>query len=85
MVCFAEMSPTDGQQSSKARKLGWRVVLGSAAWSRYTYERPAGGQKEEEQQLNKSPKFCPTGDNLLDIYRGRLHRHTQISAQTCLQ
>lgn len=37
-----KMSPTDGQQSPKARKPGWRVVLGRAAWSRYTYERPEG-------------------------------------------
>lgn len=37
-----KMSSTDGQQSPKARKPGWRVVLGRAAWSRYTYERPEG-------------------------------------------
>ncbi len=41
---FPEMSPTDGQQFPKARKPGWRVVLGRAAWSRYTYERPEGDE-----------------------------------------
>lgn len=35
-----ETSLADSQQLLKPRKSGWRVVLGAAAWSRYTYERP---------------------------------------------
>lgn len=38
-----ETSVAETQQTVKPRKPGWRVVLGRAAWSRYTYERPAGG------------------------------------------
>jgi hypothetical protein len=37
-----EMSHANSQQLLKARKPGWRVVLGRVAWSRYTYERPEG-------------------------------------------
>ena len=35
-------STVSSQQLLKQRKPGWRVVLGRAAWSRYTYERPEG-------------------------------------------
>lgn len=38
-----EASVAESQQPVKPRKPGWRVVLGRAAWSRYTYERPEGG------------------------------------------
>lgn len=37
-----ETSPANSQQRLKPRKPGWRVVLGEAAWSRYTYQRPEG-------------------------------------------
>jgi hypothetical protein len=39
-----EAAPADQQQRLKPRKPGWRVVLGAAAWSRYTYERPEGDE-----------------------------------------
>lgn len=41
---FPETSPADDQQGLKVRKPGWRVVLGRAAWSRYTYERAEGDE-----------------------------------------
>jgi hypothetical protein len=37
-----ETTVAESQQTVKPRKPGWRVVLGRAAWSRYTYERPDG-------------------------------------------
>ncbi|MBK9442617.1 MAG: hypothetical protein IPN53_15480 [Comamonadaceae bacterium] len=37
-----EKSVAKSQQSLKSRKPGWRVVLGRAAWFKYTYERPEG-------------------------------------------
>lgn len=39
---YPETSHADGPALLKPRKPGWRVVLGKAAWSRYTYERPEG-------------------------------------------
>ncbi|MDD2917504.1 hypothetical protein [Rhodoferax sp.] len=38
-----ETSLAHSQQLPRPRKPGWRVFLGRAAWSRYTYERPVGG------------------------------------------
>lgn len=40
----SETSVAESQQTVKPRKLGWRVVLGKVAWSRYTYERPEGDE-----------------------------------------
>ena len=39
-----ETSVAESQQTVKPRKPGWRVVLGKAAWSKFTYERPEGGE-----------------------------------------
>lgn len=39
---FPEMSVAKSHPSVKPSKPGWRVFLGRAAWSRYTYERPDG-------------------------------------------
>ncbi len=35
---------SDSKQLRKPRKPGWRVVLGRAAWSRHTHERPEGDE-----------------------------------------
>lgn len=43
----AQLNPgtatSDSSSPQKTFKPTWRVVLGRAAWSRYTYERPEGG------------------------------------------
>jgi hypothetical protein len=41
---YSETSPSGSKPLRKPRKPGWRVVLGRAAWSRYTYERPEGDE-----------------------------------------
>jgi len=38
----SETSPESSRPNRKPRKPGWRVVLGKAAWSRHTHERPEG-------------------------------------------
>ncbi len=38
----SETSPDTSKPARKPRKPGWRVVLGKAAWSRHTHERPEG-------------------------------------------
>lgn len=40
----AETSVAESQQTVKPRKPGWRVVLGRAAWSKFTYERLGGDE-----------------------------------------
>lgn len=35
---------SNGKQARRPRKPGWRVVLGRAAWSRHTHERPEGDE-----------------------------------------
>lgn len=48
-----ETSVAETQQSVKARKPPWRIVLGRAAWSRYTYERPEGDDLTLLVSVNK--------------------------------
>ena len=40
----SETSTSDSKQLRKPHKPGWRVVLGRAAWSRHTHERPEGDE-----------------------------------------
>jgi len=39
-----EAITSKNEQLRKPRKPGWRVVLGRAAWSRHTHERPEGDE-----------------------------------------
>lgn len=40
----SETFTSNSKQLRKPRKPGWRVVLGRAAWSRHTHERPEGDE-----------------------------------------
>jgi hypothetical protein len=40
----SEALSSNSQAQRKPRKPGWRVVLGTAAWSRHTHERPEGDE-----------------------------------------
>lgn len=47
---------TSGSPRHSPRKPTWRVVLGRAAWSRHTYERPAGGDLKLIGSVSKGPQ-----------------------------
>lgn len=52
-----ETSPSNGAQLMTQRKPVWRVVLGRAAWSRHTYERPEGGDLQLLGSVSKGAQI----------------------------
>ena len=51
-----ESHPFKVNPSHKPRKPAWRVVLGRAAWSRHTYERPEGDELKLIGSVSKGPQ-----------------------------
>ena len=71
-----ETSPAHSQQLLKPRKPGWRVFLGRAAWSRYTYERPEGDDLKLLGSVSKGAQvgaLAMTAEGDVCSGRWRLH------------